>query len=134
MANREDISSQRKKYYVENKERICAYRRAYYQENKNKINAWHNNRNALLKTKILSYYSIANYPVCAHCGITDIDLLTIDHINNDGKQHREVVGEGSHLYNWLRRNDYPDGFQVLCFNCNRKKETLRRRNEKNLNK
>jgi hypothetical protein len=32
------------------------------------------------------------------------------------------------LYYWLCKHDYPAGFQVLCANCNLKKEMLRRRN------
>jgi hypothetical protein len=25
---------------------------------------------------------------------------------------------GVRFYSWLRRNNYPEGYQVLCFNCN----------------
>jgi hypothetical protein len=55
--------------------------------------------------------------VCACCGESDIQFLTIDHINNDGAQHRHVTKTLS-LYQWLRTNDYPAGFQTLCWNCN----------------
>ena len=54
--------------------------------------------------------------ICAFCGEGFIPFLTIDHINNDGHEHRTKFGNG--LYAWLRRNNYPDGFQTLCFNCN----------------
>lgn len=55
--------------------------------------------------------------VCACCGETDIRFLTIDHVDGGGMQHRKVVGKGN-FYRWLRDNNYPEGFQVLCFNCN----------------
>lgn len=61
---------------------------------------------------------------CACCGEDNELLLTIDHINNDGKQHREELGtrpetESRTLYRWLRRNHFPkDNFQCLCYNCN----------------
>ena len=57
---------------------------------------------------------------CACCGESELDFLTIDHIYNDGNEHRKKfnIGPGKETYRWLRRNDYPDGFQVLCFNCN----------------
>lgn len=48
-------------------------------------------------------------------------FLTIDHINGDGWQHRQIEGiqPGTQLYRWLKRNGFPkDRFQLLCFNCN----------------
>lgn len=38
-------------------------------------------------------------------------------MNNDGKQHRKLIKKRS-IYEWLRQNKYPNGFQILCFNCN----------------
>ena len=55
---------------------------------------------------------------CVCCGEKEVAFLTIDHINNDGRQHRQQVGAGSRLYRWLIANNFPDGYQVLCFNCN----------------
>ena len=57
---------------------------------------------------------------CNCCGENHVEFLTIDHINGGGNKHRiEVTGSktGS-IYRWLKRNMYPEGFQVLCFNCN----------------
>lgn len=70
--------------------------------------------------------------VCAHCGETDPDVLEIDHINNDGAEHRRelttIIGRGgSAMYTWLRRNGFPPGFQVLCANCNKRKYHQHRR-------
>ena len=50
-------------------------------------------------------------------------FLTLDHINNDGAEHRrEIHGRqtaaGYQTYRWLMRNGFPPGFQVLCANCN----------------
>jgi hypothetical protein len=61
--------------------------------------------------------------------VSDLVFLTIDHINNDGNIHRSIIngkrtkdgnsyGAGAQTYRWLIDNDYPGGFQVLCFNCN----------------
>lgn len=55
--------------------------------------------------------------VCQCCGESDRRLLTIDHVNNDGAEHRKTVSS-AHLVGWLRKNNFPEGFQVLCFNCN----------------
>ncbi len=56
---------------------------------------------------------------CACCGETEETFLTIDHINNDGAEMRrnKIHGHGFQFYAWLRRNNYPVGFQVLCMNC-----------------
>lgn len=60
---------------------------------------------------------------CVHCGITNIQYLTIDHIDNNGGAHREQLfgskrQAGHVFYSWLKRNDYPPGYRVLCYNHN----------------
>lgn len=63
---------------------------------------------------------------CRWCGHGDIDVLTIDHIHGGGGKHRRELGfyGGGRFYTWLIKRDYPEGYQVLCFNCNWKKKTL----------
>jgi hypothetical protein len=65
--------------------------------------------------------------ICCWCCENDFDTLTIDHINNDGAKHRKEVfgairnvrsGSSGSLYLWMKKNNYPPGFQVLCANCN----------------
>jgi hypothetical protein len=58
---------------------------------------------------------------CACCGETERKFLTLDHIGNDGYMRKKYGGEpraAGQLYGWLRKMGYPDGFQVLCMNCN----------------
>lgn len=55
---------------------------------------------------------------CACCGEDDIRFLTLDYMNNDGSIMRKLHGIGIRLYRWIMKNDYPDSFQVLCYNCN----------------
>lgn len=58
---------------------------------------------------------------CACCHEADDRFLTIDHINGGGRKHRQEVCKGRtgiEFYKWLRRQGYPPGFQVLCFQCN----------------
>jgi hypothetical protein len=78
-----------------------------------------------LKKEVINYYG----DKCAHCGENNLDFLCIDHINNDGAKHRNQFKSkklGRHLYYWLKSNNYPRGFQVLCLNCNHKKELQQR--------
>ncbi len=83
-----------------------------------------------LKIMILNAYG---GPQCAcrgcswhnqRCVCSHIDVLTIDHIDNSGAKHRremtggDRVGGGDTTYRWLKKNNYPSGYQVLCWNCN----------------
>lgn len=77
--------------------------------------------NLTLKIDALQAYSKGAI-MCASCKISDIDVLTIDHVNNDGYiQKKQLGGAGSKLYRWLKHHNYPMGYQVLCYNCNMKK-------------
>jgi hypothetical protein len=71
-----------------------------------------------LKYKVFSYYS-NNYLQCNRCGLIGIDNLTLDHINGYGTRHRKATSKtaGHIFYNWIIKNNYPNGFQLLCWNC-----------------
>lgn len=72
---------------------------------------------------------------CKKCGIADMDVLTIDHKDEaHGRAERKRLSTGfkasvglytnggsANLYRYLIENDFPQGYQVLCFNCNIKK-------------
>lgn len=73
-----------------------------------------------LKIETLAAYGGA----CVCCGIDDPLVLNIDHINNNGSSERKTIGEGIDFYRWLRRSGYPEGYQVLCYNCNCSKHIL----------
>lgn len=55
---------------------------------------------------------------CFCCGLDDIRFLTIDHISGCGRTDRKEHGFGSSFYNWLIKNNFPEGFRVACTNCN----------------
>jgi len=56
---------------------------------------------------------------CACCGESEPCFLAIDHIEGNGNSHRRKIGKwGSGFFKWLIKNDFPDGFQILCHNCN----------------
>ncbi len=85
-----------------------------------------------LKIETLSHYGPqgklqCNWPGCMVC---DVDMLSLDHINNDGADDRrknDRGGGGIVTYQRLRKAGFPDGFQTLCHNHQWKKELLRRR-------
>jgi len=56
---------------------------------------------------------------CDCCGESRREFLSIDHVEGGGNKHRqELRRAGNGFYLWLRKNNYPSGFRVLCHNCN----------------
>lgn len=71
---------------------------------------------------------------CSLCQENHWELLVVDHIKGGGTKHRkEVTGLGSSFYIWIINNQYPDGYRVLCHNCNFK-ELVRKNQEDFANK
>lgn len=70
-----------------------------------------------LRLIILKHYG-GDPPKCRFCGENHIEFLTVDHILGGGSQHRKKVGGGTRFYSWLIKNGFPEGFQILCWNCN----------------
>jgi hypothetical protein len=63
--------------------------------------------------KVINHYG----GKCACCGEDRYEFLAMDHINGGGTQHRKnekIVN----IDRWLIKNEFPDGFRVLCHNCN----------------
>lgn len=73
------------------------------------------------KLNVMRHYSGGD-PACACCGETKYEFLSIDHVNGGGQKHRAEIKKGSggvcSIHIWLERNDFPEGFQILCLNCN----------------
>ncbi len=86
--------------------------------NKDKMSIYKRNSKIRLQLLVFNHYTNNNIRCqCIGCSETNIGFLTIDHINNDGAKHRKAIGS-LNLYSWIKQNNYPPGFQVLCFNCN----------------
>jgi len=128
--NKEKYREYRRKWYLLNRERLRKKNREYRRAHKevSKRYYWRNREKILIKGRIYSlerrkkvlFHYGGNSPKCACCGESIFEFLTIDHINhNIKKQHKRKIGShGQHLYAWLIRNNFPKGFQVLCWNCN----------------
>lgn len=107
------IRENRKKHAARNIERAAQW---------NKENADKHRKHCLAYYYRLQDEAIQAYGgyKCACCGETEPLFMTLDHIANDGNEHRKKLGFlGGHLlYKWLKGHNYPSGFQVLCTNCN----------------
>lgn len=72
------------------------------------------------KRIVYEHYSNGNV-VCACCGEAEYKFLCVDHINDDGAEDRKknpshATGRG--LYTRLIKDNFPEGYQILCYNCN----------------
>ena len=60
---------------------------------------------------------------CTCCGEDEKAFLVLDHVDNDGADHRRETtgsqGNGSAMiYRWAIKNGFPPRLQLLCANCN----------------
>jgi len=100
--------------------RICAtcrrLRSVYYRLHRASILRKSCQVHARLKAEVMQAYG----GCCTCCQESRLAFLTIDHVANDGAEHRRLLGLSSRpkFYSWLKRKHWPPGFQVLCFNCN----------------
>jgi hypothetical protein len=129
-SHRDDILETRKQYRKKNRVLITARakvnyhnnpekNRKKYMRNKVKIAKYSSDRRIKIKTEVLTYYGNGKC-ACVKCGFDDIRALSIDHINGNGSEHRKEnrYVRGNHVYEWLKQNKFPDGYQTLCMNCN----------------
>lgn len=111
-------------------EAYAAVRKRWYgnPENKAKAKQQKKRYHQTLKDEVFEAYG--GYR-CSCCGETTPCMLAIDHVDNDGAEHRKKLGlakgwakssapglNGATMYHWLKNQGFPSGFQVLCYNCN----------------
>jgi len=123
----------RKKNYDKKKDEINKKRREYgkrpevsrrkrqvekrwREKNLDKVKIWNKKFKKIyvkkIKDKVFDNYG----RTCVCCGEDIKEFLTIDHIDGNGTKHRKKIN--NNLYIWLVKNNFPKGFQTLCFNCN----------------
>lgn len=91
-----------------------SYQRLWVKENYEHHRASGKKNRDKLRQQVLDAYG----GKCMQCGETQPEFLAVDHINNDGKDHRKQLGRNN-IYSWLRQNGFPqEDFQILCHSCN----------------
>ena len=112
--HKEEIKTYMKKWRAENKER----RREYYWNNRDKDLRGQKRYRRRIKAEVLTYYG-GNKLRCIKCGVGDLRVLSIDHIDGGGTRKGEW---GTNFYLRLRKDGFPDGYQTLCMNCQKIKQ------------
>lgn len=80
---------------------------------RDKNNVRNKKKEAILKKLVFDEYGRA----CTCCGQNfDDKFLTLDHVNNDGRDHRKTLTTS--IYSWAVKNKYPNTLQTHCWNCN----------------
>ena len=103
----------REKHPIQNKRR----KKLYYESHKKERSEYVKKYYKKLKLSCIDHYSNGSMQ-CACCGENHMDFLTMDHVNGGGMKHRREVAAGKYIYRWIVKNNFPNLFQVLCFNCN----------------
>lgn len=131
------MNAQMAEYAEKNGERIAPYQAQYQAENREHINARARERGKARDAHVRGRHS-AGYREryremrkaildalggkCYCCGLDDYRFLTIDHIQNDGKQERKPNGKQRNSYMILRSileaGCSRERYQAACYNCN----------------
>lgn len=109
-----DTKEYQRAYRVAHKEKSLEYARVYRTVHKEEIAKKQRVYDLSRRLKVLEHYG----GKCACCGEARYEFLAIDHMGGGGTEHRKNIGRGANFTQWLIRNDYPEGFRVLCHNCN----------------
>jgi hypothetical protein len=101
---------QRREYHLKNKEKENSYSKKYYWDNTEREKSQSIKRYKDLYEGVLNHYGHQ----CPICG--SMEKLGVDHIggwNGNGKYL-----DGHQLWFWLKKNNYPKEFRILCRKCN----------------
>ena len=126
LAKRPERKAKKKEYQKK-------YNTIYYSTHESKV--WrkeYQKKDDDQRLKILQGYSKrlsnSDIPCCNCCGLNEyLDFLALDHIT--GKKQMDSIPElvklgysskleNNKLKDWIIKNNFPKGFQILCWNCN----------------
>ena len=105
--------------------RVCerCYEQTTARKHRPDVRAWtaiyQRDRHQRLRAQVIDHYTGGTRRcMCPGCNTTGLEFLTLDHVRNDGKQHRTTAGVGIKFFCWCIASNYPPRIQVLCWNCN----------------
>ncbi|MDG7000391.1 MAG: hypothetical protein JRN15_14945, partial [Nitrososphaerota archaeon] len=105
IAGRKISKAAQKDWAILNKERVTAVAKLRYSSR---------------RRTIIEHYGA----MCVCCGQSEYGFLTIDHVSNNGAEQRKSGLRAENLFRYIVENNFPDDYQVLCYNCNCAKGAL----------
>lgn len=130
---------------MKTRDRRLRRRRRLYSINRDTVTQKKRDYDDGLKIKAIQHYSPNLQCMSPNClvpnGCRDIDVLTLDHVNNDGAKHRRQLARtgrgvlGNGFYHYLIQTKFKTKYklQVLCMNCQfkKRKQLIRYGRERN---
>ena len=110
--NREKKREYHRQWYKKNPEKVRERKRQWRKKNPEKGREYCRGWNRRFRLRIIEHLG----GKCNRCGITDVRVLQIDHINGGGR--RELRSLSRHQYYHLVFSDTIGKYQLLCANCN----------------
>jgi hypothetical protein len=107
---------------MEYRKKHAQYMKEYRKRNRKKVNLKQQENYDRVRVEVLKHYG-GDPPKCACCGEDNLVFLSIDHIKGNGSAHRRKIDPkkkmgGNGFVYWLKKNKFPKGYQILCYNCN----------------
>jgi hypothetical protein len=120
LAHLEELREYDRLRWPERREEQLIYNHAWRAENQQIITIQdrhkHVSQHWSLRLEVLSQYG----NLCACCGEDNPYFLQIDHLLTCGNQHRKLLSSMgiNSMYRFLKKEGFPEGYRVLCANCN----------------
>lgn len=129
--------SRNKRYRQENWDKVKKTREQRIDQHRAYIREWGVRKRDEARALVLAAYGPDGKAACHHCGLDELIVLDLDHVNGGGKEHRERLSKGKggdHFYRALVRvfeetGEWPRDveMQTLCANCHVRKDRLKMR-------
>jgi hypothetical protein len=115
------------KRYLESKKGKASRKRIgrlWWENNKEKCAAAARKSRLKVRLECLRAYSGPTPKCQCKCGCKEdrVKLLEVAHLDQNGASHRKEIGGSQMLCWWLRKNNFPTGFAILCPTCHAAKD------------
>lgn len=93
-------------------------------ERRQSIARRHKEKYGKMKFTIINFYTKGTMKCqCPKCDVIGYEFMTIDHVKNNGNIDRKTKN-AAQIRKLIIENNFPDDYQVLCYNCNCTKGTF----------
>jgi hypothetical protein len=113
--NRDTILAKQKLYVQSRRAETTANQKEWVAGRRESINEYNRKWRKSLRLEILEAYGNK----CSCCNELEEAFLEVHHVNGGGNKHRRELGGNAKFYIWLRKNNFPPEFGILCSNCNK---------------